>query len=252
MRYTTDEPTEDTFLLPASPKKTEPLSFGDAVTPPVVHVVLSYGIMALHTICFDQLFPVFLSTSPEKSTLPFLLKGGLGLGSDTVATYMSASGILSIVLMITVFPVVDSRFGSLACLNASTCLYPATYCLLPYLAVLPSSPAGVRLGAVSAVLFTKTLAAVFSFNESSVLLSTAAPSHRTLGVVNGLAQTGAAAARSLGPVGMGLFMRLGSRIGCDALGWWFLAATGVVGVVQTFCISGEADHGRDEEPSEAR
>lgn len=210
------------------------------MSPGVIHLILNYAIMALHTICFDQIFPVFLATAPATSTLPFKLLGGLGLGTDTVATFMSASGILSIALMITLFPAINDRFGTLVCMRASLFFYPVTYFVLPYIVTLPSSSTWIRLVAVSAILGSKTLAAVFSFNDSSILLSTAAPSHNTLGLVNGTAQTAAAAARALGPVLMGLFISLGDKIRYDALGWWFLATMGGMGVVQVFCIEGRS------------
>ena len=46
--------------------------------------------MALHTICFDQIFTVFLATRPFPSTPPLNLNGGLGLSSATVASFISA------------------------------------------------------------------------------------------------------------------------------------------------------------------
>lgn len=202
----------------------------------VCHLILNYAIMAMHTICFDQIFPVFLATPQAKSTFPFWMSGGLGLGANTVATFMSSAGILSIALMIILFPPVDSRFGSLSCMRASLFLYPVTYLLLPYIVAIPDSPRWPQIMAVIATLLLKTTAAVFSFNDSSILLSEAAPSQDTLGLINGTAQTAAAAARALGPVIMGFCISLGEKSGIEPLGWWFLAIVAVVGIIQVYGI----------------
>ncbi|KAL1862868.1 hypothetical protein VTK73DRAFT_6596 [Phialemonium thermophilum] len=224
---------ESSLLQDSSPvdRSTSP-----ALGPKVMHLVVSYAIMAMHTICFDQIFPVFLATREVQSTPPFRLNGGLGLSSPVVATFISASGVLSVVLMMTVFPPIDVYFGSLHCMRASLLLYPFTYFFLPYLAVLPQSPAWIRLVAVSAILAANKMASVFSFNDNAVLLNIVAPSPNALGLVNGIAQTAAAGARALGPALMGVFIGLGERIGTGALGWWFLGAVAVAGAIQGFWV----------------
>ena len=211
------------------------------MNPKVIHVVLSYALMSLHAICFDQIFPVFMSTPHASSHFLFHLNGGLGFEANTVASLMSASGILFVTLMVTVFPLFDHWFGSLRCLRGSLVLYPVTYFLLPYLVVLPSSPVWLPLMAASAILASKALAAVFSFNENSVLLSMAAPSRDTLGLVNGVGQTVAAGARAIGPAAMGFFIGIGDHLGSGALGWWFLAAVAAVGVIQGLYVMDEVD-----------
>ena len=155
---------------------------------------------------------------------------------------MSATGIVFVGLMLTVFPLFDSRFGSVCCLRGSLVLYPFTYFIIPYLALLPGLPSSTPVVAASAILLSKSLAAIFSFNETAVLLSMAAPSHNTLGLVNGVGQTAAAGARAVGPAVMGFFIGIGDRIGSEAaLGWWFLAAIAALGTVQGFWVVDEPD-----------
>lgn len=221
----------------------KPPSLKDAMTPNVVHVILNYAIMSAHAICFDQMFPALLSAEPVESSLPFRLHGGLGMGSDKVATFMSAAGILSITLMIVVFPPADEKFGTLRCLRGSMFVYPITYLVLPYVVVLSPLPRWLQDLAVSAILFSKTLAAVFSFNDSAILLSTEAPSPNTLGLVNGAAQTAAAGARAAGPSLMGLCISLGGKLGYEALGWTFLAVIAAVGTVQVFYLGSSSETG---------
>ena len=234
----TSESIEEAPLL-EQPQGTKVASISSIFSTKIAHVVISYGIMALHTICFDQIFPVFLATQHVASSLPFLLKGGLGMSSVMVANLISGSGILSIVLMVTIFPKIDSLLGSLRCLTLSLLVYPVTYFLIPYLVIVPGSLPCLRLIGVFAILFLKTLAAVFSFNENAVLLNVVAPSPSALGLVNGVAQTAAAGARALGPAAMGLFIGLGDKIDSDALGWWFLSTTALAGAIQGYWVSDE-------------
>ncbi|UPK95769.1 hypothetical protein LCI18_006704 [Fusarium solani-melongenae] len=242
------EDAETTALLSAQEPPRSP-SFRDTTSSKVIHVVFSYALMALHTICFDQIFPVFMVTPRAVSHPPFHLDGGLGFKSSLAANLISAAGIVFVSLMITVFPVVDRWLGSLLCLQGSVMIYPIIYLLLPYLSVLPASPAWIPITGASAVLLAKVVAAVFSFNENSVLLSMAAPSRNTLGIVNGIGQTAAAGARALGPAIMGIFIGLGDRVGSGALGWWFLAAVAAVGALQGLWVVDEPDEPFNEEDS---
>lgn len=235
-----DDDDETAALLEEQTPLSSP-SFREAMSPKVIHVIASYALMALHTICFDQIFPVFMVTPRAASYPPFRLNGGLGFESSLAASLISAAGIVFVGLMITVFPFVDRLLGSLRCLQGSVMVYPITYFLLPYLAVLPTSPAWIPITAASAILLAKVVAAVFSFNENSVLLSMAAPSRNTLGLVNGVGQTAAAGARALGPAAMGVFIGLGDHIGSGALEWWFLAAIAAIGAVQGLWVLDETD-----------
>lgn len=235
-----EEDNETTALLAPDEHSCSPTLL-DGLTPQVVHVVVSYALMALHTICFDQIFPVFMVTPRATSHLPFRLNGGLGFESSLAASLISAAGFVFVGLMITTFPIVDRWLGSTRCLQGSIMIYPVTYFLIPYLAVLPTSSAWIPVAATSAIMLSKVVAAVFSFNESALLLSMASPSPNTLGLVNGIGQTAAAGARALGPAAMGIFISLGDNVGSGALGWWFLAAVAAVGVVQGLWVIDETN-----------
>ncbi|KAI1774383.1 major facilitator superfamily domain-containing protein [Hypoxylon cercidicola] len=242
---TTNISSERSPLLPSTSSeevvaKEKNPPWTDILTAPVFHIVLCYLLMDLHTICFDQIFPVFLATRSAPSHPPFQLNGGLELSAVTVANFVSGAGILSILLMLTVFPRLSAHIGSLAGLRLSLLLFPLTYFALPYLALLPLSPSWARTLGVAVVVCAKTLAAVFAFNESAVLLHVCAPGARTLGLVNGVALTASAGGRAVGPAVMGLFIELGHAIDCGALGWFFLALVAAAGAVQAFWVVDDA------------
>ncbi|KAI1767907.1 major facilitator superfamily domain-containing protein [Hypoxylon sp. FL1150] len=212
-------------------KETSP-GWRDILTAPIIHIVLSYFLMTLHTACFDQIFPAYLATRPVPSRLLFHLNGGLSLPASTVANFISGAGAVSIVLMLGVFPPVSARISSKTSLRLSLLLYPFTYFALPYLALLPLSSAWARILSVSAVACAKVLAFVFSSSETAILLNACAPEARTLEFVNGLGQAAAAGGRAIGPAVMGLFVELGSKVDCSALGWYYLALVPVIGAVR--------------------
>lgn len=92
---------------------TEPVSKGIVVdeAPPISHAftfqstmnIVFYAFLALHTVAFDQLMPVFLSYSrqdPAKIKLPFKFAGGFGLSSSEVGVIFSYYGFASMLLQV--------------------------------------------------------------------------------------------------------------------------------------------------------
>ncbi|KAJ3472741.1 hypothetical protein NLG97_g10750 [Lecanicillium saksenae] len=85
-------------------------------TRPVIMNIMSYGILAFHTMTFDQLFPVFLSTSPPDhpvQQLPFKFVDGFGLDTKTIGVIMSVQGLYSLFSNYLVVAPVTRRLGSL-------------------------------------------------------------------------------------------------------------------------------------------
>lgn len=83
---------DESWTKPANkpqPKKTKPRkrpSLKEIFTPQSNLVLLAYGLLALHSMGFDSLFPVFLHhpeqdlvNNPEVK-LPFKFAGGFGVG----------------------------------------------------------------------------------------------------------------------------------------------------------------------------
>lgn len=69
-----------------SVKKPKKVSFRQVLTPQSVLILMAYGMMALHSMAFDSLFPVFLhhpkqeiANNPDVQ-LPFKFAGGFGYG----------------------------------------------------------------------------------------------------------------------------------------------------------------------------
>lgn len=61
-------------------------SWGQVLTPQSILVLIAYAMLAMHSMAFDSLFPVFLHYRPQNLegnpdvNLPFKFAGGFGVG----------------------------------------------------------------------------------------------------------------------------------------------------------------------------
>lgn len=72
-------------------------------------------------------------------------------------------------------------------------------------------------------------------------ITNCAPSHETLGTLNGIAQTLSAAGRSIGPFLSGAIFTISTRVEPkgEALAWCLFGGIAVVGWMGTFAIEGD-------------
>lgn len=85
--------------------------------------LLCYTFLALHSVAYDQILPVFLHHpkqvhNPENTHLPFQFSGGFGLSSDRIGTIFTIYGITCGVIQFFVFPPLCNYFGVLRCFRA--------------------------------------------------------------------------------------------------------------------------------------
>ncbi|KZF25077.1 MFS general substrate transporter [Xylona heveae TC161] len=205
-------------------------SVREAFTKQVVLNIIGYGILAYHTMSFDQLMPVFLSTpqSHESISLPFKFTGGFGLPTKTIGFIMSLQGLYSMFAQIFLFPLIVRRFGSLNTFRFVAMTYPLLYIMVPYIVLLPKP---LQMVGVGMCLVWKITAGVLAYPANAILLTNSAPSLMVLGVINGIAASTASLARAFGPTISGLVHAVGLRLGYAGLAWW---ASGIVGIIGAF------------------
>jgi len=97
--------------------------FKDILSKQVVLNMVVYAGLALHTISFDQLFPLLCSTG--------IHDGGLGMTAGQVGAALSIAGVMAMVLQITIFPWGHNKFGGLFCLRFVLFMYPVLYMVYP-------------------------------------------------------------------------------------------------------------------------
>ncbi|KAI5799190.1 major facilitator superfamily domain-containing protein [Peziza echinospora] len=216
-------------------KPRRPLGLKETFTPQIIHLVISYGILALHTIAFEQLFPVFLST-PEATEPPhhlFKFTGGFGLNTREIGLILTCQGVLAMLMQFLAFPPLVGYFGATNVYRTVMILYPISYFMVPYLDFLDFKN---RYAGMYIVLVIKILFGCLSYPCNTILLTNSAPSLLVLGSINGVAASIASLARSFGPTLSGVIYAYGLDIGYVGLAWWVNAGVCIIGTIQMFMI----------------
>ncbi|KAK8159805.1 major facilitator superfamily transporter [Phyllosticta citrichinensis] len=202
------------------------------VDPQIVLNIVGLGVLAFHTISFEQLLPVLMSLpeSTQPAQLPFKFMGGFGLQAKSIGFILSAQGFLQMIAQIFVFPYVCGKLGPLRTFRLTVMTYPLLYTLTPYLTLMPES---MRMGGVLLVLVWKVAAQAMTYPALSIMLANIAPSRKVLGKLNGTAASSASLCRGFGPTVMGSIQSAGLTRGCSGLAWWVCALVAIVGAAES-------------------
>ncbi|CAK7268844.1 hypothetical protein SEPCBS57363_003300 [Sporothrix epigloea] len=200
-------------------------------TKPIILNTLSFGILAFHTMTFDQLLPVFLSTAPPNGSgisLPFKFSGGFGFDSHTVGIIMAVQGFYSLLSNTFLFPWVIGRIGPLRLFKLVAVPYFLLYLVTPYLVLLPDS---IRMTAVYLVIIWKCTFSTLAYPSNALITMHLAPTPLTLGTVNGVSASAASLCRAFGPTVSGLLYAIGQETGFSSLPWWCGSSVAVIGAL---------------------
>lgn len=110
-------------VIPDDANSSPPPRFSDILTKQVILNSVVYAGLALHSISFDQLFPLLCSTTVND--------GGLGMTPGQIGAALSVAGVMAMILQITIFPWGHNKFGGLFCLRIALGIYAALYSVLP-------------------------------------------------------------------------------------------------------------------------
>ncbi|KAK0735747.1 major facilitator superfamily domain-containing protein [Apiosordaria backusii] len=203
---------------------------GRVFSKAVVVVIISYGILAFHTMAFDSLLPVFLSTNPPEkpmpTTLPFKFADGFGWDTQTIGFILSVQGVYSLASTRLLFPFVANKIGALRLFKIMSVLYPLLYFFTPYIVLLPES---LRMLSVYGIVVWKMTFSTLAYPSNAILITNSAPTTLTLGTINGAAAMTASLCRALGPIVSGFFYTQGMESGYSGLSWWVAGLVAVVG-----------------------
>ena len=229
----------------AKPKRLPSVS--RAFTRPVIGLVLSYAILAYHTMGFDQLMPIFFSTpvSSEKPHNLFFFTGGLGMTTQRIGFILSMQGLFSMCAQFVVLPPVARAFGVLRVYRICVFTYGIGYIVVPYLVWLPEG--NIQTAGVYAVLAVKILHGVLAYPCNAILITNSAPSLLVLGAINGIASSCASLARAFSPTVTGMVYSFGLSIDCVGLAWWVNTLICLIGAYQaTSMRQDDFDHPADD------
>jgi hypothetical protein len=201
--------------------------------------LIAYTFMALHSVAYDQVLPVFLNLpaheqTPENSKLPFQFTGGFGLSSDRIGTIFAVYGITCGLVQFLAFPPLCTRIGALNCFRLCTIMSPFIYFLTPYSVCFSSS--GARYASLIILMIFKAFASIIGFPCITILLTNSASDLRILGTLNGFATMFSGMGRAIGPAGAGAAFSWGLERGYIITAWWFLAAVAALGAVSSIWL----------------
>ncbi|KAI6110539.1 MFS general substrate transporter [Pisolithus croceorrhizus] len=191
-RYDTINESSAYLTLSHTPQYDAPVPLRILLTPERILYIVNYGVLALVEICMFVLLPLFLSTPIEL--------GGLGQTPAMIGLWMSGYGIVNSLFQAFFFAPLVSRFGKRT-------LFRVSYaCFVPIFAIFPvvncvARRWGVWWGIWGLMGCQLCLAVLTDMAFSSILMyiTTSAPGRRSLGAINGIAQTTASIVRAIGP-----------------------------------------------------
>lgn len=215
--------------------------------------LITYTLLAAHTMAFDQLLPVFMQYPPlapdYHQSNPLQFAGGFGLHHFRIGLLSTCYGIFGMLVQFFLFPQVARRVGILNCLKWCACIFPFCYVATPFTALLPTQTLQVSVCFV--IMLIKCIGAIFAFPCSTILLTNSASSLRVLGTLNGFATSFSAIGRALGPLLAGSMFTVGVERGYVIVPWWILAAIGFVAAVPVFyLVEGEGFGGDQNDEGE--
>ena len=201
--------------------------------------LLVYTFLAMHSVAYDQLLPVFMHYPVQSSKdpgvkLPFRFAGGFGIESPRIGMWFMVYGIYGMLVQFLVFPVMARRFGVLNSLKLCCVIFPLVYIATPFTALLPTS--NLREGVNLVLMAFKGFCAIFSFPCSTILLTNSAASLKVLGTLNGVATSISALGRASGPAISGLAFTMGVDAGYVIVSWWILALIAVIGAIPVWWL----------------
>lgn len=103
--------------------------------------LIAYTFLALHSVAYDQLLPIFLHNprqvpTPDNTSLPFKFSGGFGLKANRIGALFTLYGICGCFIQFLIFPPVARRAGVLNCFKACAVTFPIVCFVTPYTALI--------------------------------------------------------------------------------------------------------------------
>ncbi|KAJ7597798.1 member of major facilitator superfamily multidrug-resistance, DHA1 sub-family [Mycena floridula] len=169
-----------------------PLPLREVITPRVIIAVVNYALLALLDIALRALQPLFYTLSIEH--------GGLDFSVAVVGLCLAAFGLFSGLYQAFAFAPVYNRFGTKPVFVAAMATFGPMFALFPLMNL------SARRTGVNAITWTGLSIQIvlyvvmdMGFSCAMIYVRAAAPSPRSLGATNGLAQTSISVVRAIGP-----------------------------------------------------
>ncbi|CAK7568078.1 MAG: hypothetical protein SEPTF4163_006059 [Sporothrix epigloea] len=201
--------------------------------------LLCYSLLALHSVAYDQVLPVFLNYPHEKhdannTKLPFKFSGGFGLSSGRIGTMFTVNALVSGFAQFAAFPPLCTHFGPLRLFRFASIVLPFVYMMTPYSTLFENIH--LRYAAFMTTFILKGVFSMVTFPCVTIILTNSAPSVKVLGTLNGYATLVSGTGRAMGPALTGAAFSWGVQHGYIITGWAFLAIVATLGAISTFFL----------------
>ncbi|KAI0475761.1 MFS general substrate transporter [Xylariaceae sp. FL0804] len=254
---------EDSALLRPEAAETDddPKSHHEATTwrqlfnRTTVVLLLTHLVFQLSNSSFNSLYPIFASGRAPT---------GRELRASAIGISLSVAGIFTIFFQLFLFRPLKSRLGNVGSYRGALLGFAITMALMPWVGYVDSEPPfGVGRSKIwlyvelGIILVIKNICAVGGLSSVMLLITNSAPTHASLGTLNGVAQTLSAAGRSVGPFLSGGLFTVSTHVRPkgEALAWGLFAGIALVGWAGSYAIDGSGlestDDGFEEEDDEA-
>ncbi|KAI1411358.1 MFS general substrate transporter [Hypoxylon sp. FL1857] len=260
-----DDVGEESTLLEPEPEEQEhdegdPKSPHDTTTwrellnRTTIVLLSTHLVFQLSNSSFNSLYPIF--ASGETPT-------GRDLRADVIGVSLSVAGVFTILFQLFLFGPLKSHLGNVRSYRVSLLGFAVTMALMPFVGYVDSSPPfGVGSSKtwlyleIGVILIIKNICAVGGLSSVMLLITNSAPTHASLGTLNGIAQTLSAAGRSVGPFLSGGLYTVSTHVQPkgEALAWGLFAGIALAGWLGSYAIHGAGLESTDdgyEEDSQA-
>ncbi|KAK3367427.1 major facilitator superfamily domain-containing protein [Lasiosphaeria ovina] len=230
-----DDDDADSKSLTAEQKS----AFRQLANRTTLTVLVTYLVFQLSNISFNSLYPIFVSAPPPT---------GRDLGPRTIGLSLSLAGLATVLFQVFAFQPLKARMGNLGAYRYSLLGIAVSMAFMPWIGYLEEKNTWWGLGTgkewlyteLGFVLVVKNICAVGGLSSVMLLITNSAPSHETLGTLNGIAQSLSAAGRSIGPFLSGGLFTLSIHVQPkgEALAWGSFAGIALIGWMGTLLIRG--------------
>ena len=229
-----NSPTATPNVTPTSKPPLSRPTLVEVFTRQSVVNLMAYTFLALHAVAYDQLLPIFLHNprqihTPANTSLPFKFSGGYDFNSSRIGSIYTMYGICGCLIQFLIFPPVARKYGVLNCFKACGIAFPIICFATPYTALI-EDPVEQKM-ALLVIMFVRSVATIFAFPCSLILLTNSAASLRVLGTLNGFAVSISAVGRAVGPAMGGAAFTWGLKTGYIITPYFLLGFIAVIGAI---------------------
>ncbi|KAF2110948.1 major facilitator superfamily domain-containing protein [Lophiotrema nucula] len=210
-----------------------------------------YTFLALYTIAYDQLLPVFMhhptqSINDPNVSLPLKFAGGFGINSARIGALFTFFSVSSTLCQFLVFPPVARKLGIVRCLRIAFLIFPVIFFITPFTALIPDPT--VQQVVMVVLMMIRGIGGTFAFPTSTIMLTNSAASLKVLGTLNGLATSVSAIGRAIGPASAGGLFTYGVKRGYIIVPFWALSALSLIASIPTWWLEEGKGFGDDPDP----